>query len=42
MNTDSKYGLRNASNILNRIRSKYLRQEAEESQYLAHNKTFIE
>lgn len=42
MNSDSKYGLRNASNILNRIRGKYLKQEYEESQYLPHNKTFIE
>jgi hypothetical protein len=41
MSRDSKYGLRNASDLLNRLRRKYTKGEPEESQY-QHNKTFIE
>ncbi len=40
MSINSKYGLRNANDFLNRIRRKYAR-EIEES-HLIHNKTFIE
>ncbi len=42
MKKESKHGLRNATDLLNRIRNKYLKPSPDRARPIQHNKTFIE